>query len=544
MEDIYVYWVVHGSPMWWPATVLEVHKNDEVKNSIYGHGRLLYNKYKSYSPEEASVRFSYSSKKGQIIMQEYESKCLEMTWAQNPPQKTSPFSNSSGALSSTHAHNIHAPSVSADDSKKTVAPPENIAATAAGEDQCQVAHRTSGTPASEIEAGKFKRMTSLFADRLLESTMEYLLNFKSSRFHEELSELVLHELRIDLVTEMHRNFRTTGASQPTISDDLYQKCIKSSVTCSLLTFSHIAQSVRQSNSDNNTVKFFPDYGQTQNPSTAAERFTIYFSGIHSLSKAIGFKDNRDFATLYWREKSVDNILYTRVIGTYCTSTSSMIKVSKSAHLSSAGTDHKHGETSSSFGEFHSQNKDSVGRSSPVHASIVHSDSEDIIFVGLSQKASLTQETVLKVGPSTQTGQTKPLDNVQVTYVGSGNQHRKLSPIDPVEVNSVALRRKRALRDEDTGSFLTSWECHSGSINVDAPHSEFFERKDKKLDGVFALRWESKQIPRTAAWTSDVFHSGAHKLGKLEVFVPWVLLTGNNCSQVGDILSAKEFKLRP
>lgn len=81
------------------------------------------------------------------------------------------------------------------------------------------------------------------------------------------------------------------------------------------------------------------------------------------------------------------------------------------------------------------------------------------------------------------------------------------------------------------------------ITVEPPSPEYFQNKLKKLEGVFALRWEPKLTPRTNAWTSDALRSGTHVLGKLELFIPWVLLSGEQCVEVGDIISKQRFRIR-
>jgi len=92
--------------------------------------------------------------------------------------------------------------------------------------------------------------------------------------------------------------------------------------------------------------------------------------------------------------------------------------------------------------------------------------------------------------------------------------------------------------------LSQWECQSENISVEVPSAETFSRKDKKLENVFAIRWDVKQIPRTTAWTADAFRADNIILGKVDVFVPWVLMTGDQCTEVGDILSKQLFHIRP
>ena len=110
--------------------------------------------------------------------------------------------------------------------------------------------------------------------------------------------------------------------------------------------------------------------------------------------------------------------------------------------------------------------------------------------------------------------------------------------------SLVLRRSRSLWDDESNMYLTHWEGHSNNITVKAPPDEYFSRRDKKLHGVFALRWEAKPLPRTSAWTADAIRTDNHTLGRLEVVIPWVLVTGQQCLELGDILSKQSFKIRP
>ena len=116
-------------------------------------------------------------------------------------------------------------------------------------------------------------------------------------------------------------------------------------------------------------------------------------------------------------------------------------------------------------------------------------------------------------------------------------------VGDTDLNSVTLARRRALWDDETQKYLSHWESHANKTHTAPPNADFFNNSTKKLEGIFALRWEQKQIPRTSAWTSDALRSDNHILGKLELVIPWVLLTGPQCVEVGDLLSKQTFKIR-
>ncbi len=180
--------------------------------------------------------------------------------------------------------------------------------------------------------------------------------------------------------------------------------------------------------------------------------------------------------------------------------------------------------------------------------ICNNDSVDIIFVGLSQRASLVdmrthEDTGKQTNGVSSTGENKVVgDTAGLLQVSSRVASTTSSPFAG-QFNPVALVRKRTLWDDESQAYLSQWECRTKDITTNPPEPEFFQTSTKKLEGIFALRWERKQMPRTAAWTSDALRSDSHVLGRLEVIFPWVLLAGEQCVEVGDIISKHTFKLR-
>lgn len=572
MDDIFVCWLVQGDTFWWPASVLEVVDFDDVQNNTCGRGRLLYKKYRSYAPEEAEVTFCFTKRRGHYVAQLYEGSRLEMSWSTcvpQPPheQATSNDTNttvpdelptdqqhggdptnrqrrkSARSSKSPHQSSPSTASIDASAPKDNNHPQLNSPIMSSIPDE-ETPGKSSSTPEDmaistiQRNVGNLVEMTTrTFLDSVLEGSKQYLSFMGHSSFYEQLSVLVMHELRIDLVAELHRNFRTAHSQLLQGPSDLHQKCLRASVSCSLHTFSAIARSIHQSD-HSDSVKFFPTYEQSQNPSVATDRLTVYFRDIESLSRALGFNDNRDFDTLYWREKSHENVLYTRVIGSLTTSRTSTRKAS-----GDVSRDKKSDECSARSREASSSKHDAA-----VQKKIEENDEEDLIFVGLSMNAcvdaSCSNETKSH-GDSCErktvegsTAHETEENDVQALKEGNGGISQ------PECNNSLVLKRSRALWDDESNMYLTHWEGHSNNITVNVPPSEYFSRRDKKLDGVFALRWEAKPIPRTAAWTLDAFRTDSHTLGKLEVLIPWVLVTGQQCLALGDILSKKSFKIRP
>lgn len=538
MDDIFVCWLVQGVTFWWPASVLEVLEFDDVHNSTYGRGRLLYKKHRSYDPEEAEVAFCYKKQRGHYLTQQYEGSRLEMSWSTSIPQplrQKSPDSSNNSTTANGQCSTDLQPRFDAETGRKRKSA-RGATSPVLGTAPVEQTTGSSSAPAGmAISADEHKESSFVeksaraFLDNVLEGSKQYLSFMDCSRFHEQLSVLVMHELRIDLVSELHRNFRTTPSQLHQGPSELHQKCLRTSVSCSLHTFSCIAKSIKCSN-QSDSVQFFPTYERTQKPSVATDRFTVYFDGIKSLSKTMGFNDNRDFDTLYWREKSHDDVLYTRVIGSLSTSATSTKK---------APDDKKSGELTGSSRETNSSNHDA----SKFKQKMKNNDEEDLIFVGLSMNASVSSSCSDGDSCDVETIELSTAHNTQdKTMRAKGESNVGISQSDCC--NSLVLKRSRALWDDESNMYLTHWEGQSNNITVNAPPDEHFSRRDKKLDSVFALRWEAKPLPRTSAWTVDALRTDNHTLGRLEVIIPWVLVTGQQCLELGDILSKQSFKIRP
>lgn len=576
--------------------MIEVLEYERKKGSEYGCGRVLYKKYKQYAPEEADVVFAFTSCKGRILYQQYNGKKLEMPWNQQLPtterrevkqqksllkvhrdgsnvvplsaarEKTSQHqqllpsinertanSNDTYQGKTTNGYDIGSPSQlpspteHVHNSGSVIGPPFNVG----NGIQHQVA--TTALP-HQLPCGNIdlQEYTVKLFSLAVENSRRYLASLSSSTFNEELATLVLHELRIDLVSELHKNFRPTHALQST-SADVQQRNLRSSVSCTLAAFSTICRVIQES-VPTSSVQFFPSFQSTQCPSIATPRLNIYFDGIHSLSRALQFNDNRDFETLFWREKSHDNVFFTRILGCLSSSVSSSVRDVQicPGQTSNLNSKTQHSETDPQIPTTIATNPDTSRDLSALCSNV---EKEDFIFVGISMNASLSPRSSsanASKKPSV-TYSAKLLNNtgttsdVPCTKDGSSmneNEGTIRTTIRDCSTNRLVLSRKRELWDDETGSYLDKWECRSSKISVQPPPQSFFSRKDKKLDGVFAIRWEPRQIPRTTAWTSDAVRSDGHILGKIEVIVPWVLLTGDQCAAVGDILSRHTFSFRP
>lgn len=568
LDDIVVCWEVEGCPVWWPASVIEVHDHEHPKGNEFGFGKLLYKKFRQYQPEEADVRFIYTNKKGHIIIQGYESKMLQMSWSHSPPEsKVEP--TKSKTVSNGPATKLAKVSPSA-----KIEPVLHLKSSSEPSDsQYGIVNSTSSLPTVQIsgfnsqglsntrqaansgssndavnprvsydQVGVIAQTTSAIVEQLLTSNRKYMARLSSDSFHDHLRDLVMHELRIDLVTELHRHFKTPQSLQK-FQADLQQRSLRTSVSCPLHTFSSLASMIRES-TKGASVHFFPAFEQTQNPSISSDRFTIYFSTVHDLCAAIGFNDNRDFETLHFREKCHDGTYYTRIIGSL--SLGSSINPVPKAETKISGTtlSEKKTCTTSTVHVHGSDAQKGVGCKEGENDQ--EGDNTDIIFVGCSLNAKLVDRTIeqqsaLNPSVSTSTEVQNILHvakSIAVTPV-----HHVNSQNSSTASNCVALARKRALWDDETGDFLSHWESHTNNICVTPPENEFFDNKKKKLEGVFALRWEPKSTPRTSAWTADALRSGNHILGRLEVFIPWVLLSGAQCAEVGDIISKHNFRIR-
>ena len=573
--------------MWWPATVIEVFQFEVPKNGCVGKGKLLYKKFKKYCEEEADVEFVYTPRKGQLVVQSYDGKKLQMTWACpeeahkiiDKSRRTSAGSTfddyceprgiqsrmeSSALIGESTKGRIKTEnlSVSANDvennSTRAKIPTNSTdhlkgsgSSRKTGAEHMVVGQQTPGEDQIPKTFSGLDGSTAYFFEHLLSNACNYTAKLVSDSFHDQLMRLVIHELRIDVVTELHRSFKASNSAQKQNSD-LQQKCLRTSVSCPLQTFSALARFIHERPSstglDETSVQFFPEFSQTQNPSVSSERFTIYFPSVHSLSSAVGFNDNRDFETLFFRERCHDSTYLTRIIGSLdssssgekvdcadtksssttlvvkksCTSSSAKLRVGSHTSDSSV-TQHKHGDASARV---------------------------DTIYVGLSLNASLSvnddvnsSENLHLHGSATglaHVGPSRAVDDASLV-----KQESRVTSSCGVEQidNCLALTRKRTLWDDESNTHLSQWESQSSGITVQPPPPSFFSCKTKKLEGVFALRWEPKYIPRTSAWTSDALRSDNHILGKLEIFIPWVLLIGDQCAEVGDILCTQSFKIR-
>lgn len=382
--------------------------------------------------------------------------------------------------------------------------------------------------------------------------------------------MVVQELRIELVSEFQKNFKPTPASQVS-TGNLYQKCLRLSVSCSLSTFSRVAKLIC-STAATDDIRFYPSYQQTQNPSISSERFTVYFKSLKSLATALGFNDNRDFSTLHWREKSHDGVFYTRVLG--CLQTCSDKILSSSLSSGSTSPVEKKSCTSSTVTMTQRKQEEEGANENDRAASSDGAKDVDFIFVGLSTNVQLIENQLspaqgeAATNPGSSELNTTDSNDGEATAVIAPNAIHGDNAVPPVATNlvdggarlkqekaeavqalpldptsTVALSRKRTLWDDESNSFLSHWECYSGALTIRPPPDKFFSRRDKRLDGVFALRWEPKSVPRTSAWTADALRTDGHIFGKLEVFVPWVLLTGDQCIELGDIISKNRFTFR-
>ena len=579
LDDIFVRWELDGKEMWWPASVIAIEKYDAPTNNFYGEGRLLYKRFQNYCEEESDVKFLFTPRRGHILYQHYNDKQLQMSWSNTNTSIAEPVSNQRRSVQEASSSKVNSGRVQRAPIEPSFSPiNEHIAPQPEHNDQASVpenTHRMTSSrqvvpqlttppstqtslsnpstpgPASlplvnaQLSSALLHDVSNsavLLIKQLFCSTHSCIDNLSQSSFHAQLASLFRHELRVDLVTEMHRNFRAPTPAQ-TASIDLQQKCIRISTPCSLQTFSFLAKHIESMN-DSHSTHFFPSYIQTQNPSVSSERFTVYFNGIHSLGKALGFNDNRDFATLYWREKCYDNVLYTRILGSLL-----LARDNNSSNCNKSSTttlvDKKTCTSSTSFLRTSNDNPPQNSLTQTPDSKKLSND-VDAVFVGLSMEAKLDLpsedategETVNanQEGPTVPAAVQPSTSNAPPAPPNRSNNNSSLQ--------TIALTRRRTLWDDETNSYLSHWECQSGNVSTKVPPADFFSRRDKKLENVFALRWEAKQIPRTTAWTSDAFRSDNHILGKVEVFVPWVLMTGDQCAEVGDILSRQTFRIRP
>ena len=287
------------------------------------------------------------------------------------------------------------------------------------------------------------------------------------------------------------------------------------------------------------MRFFPVYTQTQNPSVSSELFTVYLSTINALCASIGFNDNRDFETLHFRERCLDNTYYTRIIGSLVRSAQHEHDTTTETKISTTTLDEKGQCTTSTTGNQSSSaitsiDKQLVGKGND---SLSLNNNVDSIYVGISLNAVLqdgVKEAEMFTGLSTGEEEKRHKSDDETTPT-TDDRHARNSevPTQPrdsnasqsssVTGNCLVLSRRRVLWDEETADYLSQWESQKGNVTVTPPPSDFFNSKQKRLDGLFALRWEPKHIPRTVAWTQDALRSGSHVLGRLESFIPWVLL---------------------
>ena len=325
LDDIFVLWELEGREMWWPACVVAIEKYDTPSNNFYGHGRLLYKRFRNYAEEESDVKFFFTPRRGHIIYQLDNNKELQMSWSKTAsPDNERPIQQ--------RKSNVEQPIAKVQPSQVNQLQPAPVnevhpsqrAQPASNNLQERVASNMISKPSGTVESEEMSQMSTIlsksagmFIEQLCRNTQTCVENLSRTAFNSQLASQILHELRIDLVSEMHRNFRAPPAG----SVDLQQKCIRISLPCSLQKFSCLASSIRSS-TDPSTVHFFPNYLQTQNPSVSTERLTVYFKSLHALASALGFNDNRDSATLYWREKCYDNVFYTRILGSLLPSSES------------------------------------------------------------------------------------------------------------------------------------------------------------------------------------------------------------------------------
>lgn len=403
-----------------------------------------------------------------------------------------------------------------------------------------------------------------FFDKFITVSQGFMNKVRDDAFYDYAAQMVVQELRIDLVSEFHKNFRPSPSAQVS-TGNLHQKCLRLSVSCSLSTFSRVAKLIRSSPAADD-VRFYPSYEQTQNPSISSERFTVYFKSLKSLANALGFNDNRDFSTLHWREKCHGGVFYTRILG--CLETCNDAILSSSPSSGSTGLVEKKSCTSSTATMAQKTQEEEGETQIERVASRDRAKDADFIFVGLSMNAQFADCTPAQ-GVAENIPGSSEVNTTETNAVTVPNANPDNKGVQPDEnrsgdggarvkkeeaeagqevphdtTSTLALSRKRTLWDDESNSFLSHWECHTAELTVRPPPDRFFSRRDKRLDGVFALRWEPKAVPRTSAWTADAFRTDGHIFGKLEVFVPWVLLTGEQCVELGDILSKKRFNIRP
>lgn len=583
--NIAVCWLLEGAQIWWTAKVTDVEEYDEAINGNLGKGRLLYKPMKEYPSEDASVYFKFSKLAGRILTQQYNGETLTMSWKpmstrskrsiadpsyedeqENIRGSSSRFETKvtrtvvlskdpsepqvrkSRRLTTRAKSKVEESTLPLRDPMKREEQVDDIPHNASKSDEVSAQQKVkTNTDEIEIDTTEntvnlvsaktdtdsevrvndkrqeviFQHEASGFFRNLVTSNQELMESMNISAFHDSLAKMVIHELRVYLVSELHKNFRPSTTVQST-DGDMQQKCLRLSVSCTLHTFSSIAKRLRESSSAS-AVRFFPSFAQTQTPSISSERFTVYFNSLKSLGQALGFNDNRDFCTLHWREKCHDNVFYTRILG--CIYASDQTTSSSTPVSAATNVMEKKSSTTSTAKMIQKQpDEDDEDKKNLPSANNTHGKGTDLIFLGLSMNA--------EVNEINQEYQREKRDDEG--NEGNCNDNRSY----------VALCRTRALWDEESHAYISRWDFQKGSIQVEPPPPSFFSRRDKKLDGVFALRWEPRPQPRTSAWTADALRSDSHVFGKLEVFVPWVLLTGDQCTDIGDLLSKMKFSLRP
>ena len=627
LDEIDVYWEVNGSTVWWPATVLEVFEHDKpTREDYFGKGKLLYKQFDKYPTEEADVEFFFTKRKGHLVYQNYNGKMLQMSWKPSETQDvnigqathvTARLAGSPSVPSKRRAESVTRKSKRGSLSKKKDEPllqPTGVDSSigqnghvstvnfpsTAGElidgRNSQANASAAHTGSSSIDRGKgtghnggsqgfvgrdsavqyrgptddgvaqvaaLQQTTTQIFQTILSTSQQVMNNFASTTFHDQMAQLVMHELRIDFVNELHRHFRTPHTIQM-VSSGMEQRLLQTSVSCPLHTFSTLAKKIQHGSSEG-TVNFFPGFADTQNPSISSERFTIYFKSIHSLSSAMGFNDNRDFETMFFREKCRDGTYYSRIIGSLSKSTAVTLTNphARPKTMTDPTTLFEKGTCTSSTTNIQTSASDKSKSEPGTAVQSMHSENVDIIFVGLSRNASLASTAKPENNDNPRSmGSSTGLNDIQSTdtkgtpsdFEQAGQNNfgvmRETSPSSPGSpvcarnsINGVALVRRRTLWDDETQDFLSQWECSGCPITTTPPEPSFFQTSARTLNGVFALRWERKTIPRSTAWTSDALRSDNHVLGKLEVMVPWVLLTGDQCVEVGDILAQQTFKIR-
>lgn len=597
LDDIVVCWELEGSVFWWPALVTELDTYDTLDGMCYGTGTLLYKQYKKYPAEEADVRFFYSTCRGHVLTQHYNGSLLEMAWSHPGCQNSGKQQASSDKQQLERTQRSSVPSkraaepisrrskrssidgvkletqrgsASTSDKKDTTANKDAVLPGAfSTEQRADASHAPSkqmhesisgGSTVNHVDAVNANALamtTTKIIENVLGTSQHFFPNLSSSAFHAQMTSLVKHELRIDLVIELHRHFRTPQNGQKSTMG-LLQRTLRTSVSCPLHTFSSMAKEI--SNNSKGDVYFFPDYSQTQNPSISAEHFTIYFKSIHSLSSALGFNDNRDFETLFFREKCHDNTYYARILGSLCLAPRRSSFMGSNS-MPSFNTLVDKNRCTSSTSAMHAQctieqETDDVGERKGKQSNV------DIIFVGLSQFTNLSDPVTpadlgtSSAGPNVSAGSDRATikheEQARLPNSSQSSAQLHTSPANSLNYSdtkqddtaaSAALVRKQTLWDEESHEYLAQWECRTDGIQTLPPDRDFFLSSARKLEGMFALRWERKHIPRTTAWTSDALRSDSHVLGKLDVLVPWVLLTGDQCVEVGDLLSKLKFKIR-